>query len=723
MNRRGFVNKSFYAGLASFIPTASLKKLSSSVQNSDNLKIEEAPDNYDIIPAPDDPAKWKEWHESLERWRKGKQLRMKYDGSTYRSEPFKWVSSDFSCNFIMICDADFYDHINNEYTIKSLIERGKREYGGYDSVVLWHAYPRIGLDDRNQFDFYREMPLGLPGLKRVTEQFHRAGIKVFIDYNPWDKGTKRELKPDIDLLLDMLRSIDADGIFLDTMKDAPGFREKLDSVKEGIVLEGEIALPLEHIQTHHMSWAQWFTDSQVPGVYRNKWFERHHMQHAIARWSSDKTPQLQTAWMNGSGILIWENVFGQWLGWCERDKSIYRAMYSIQHFFPALFSGEEWIPLSEESYIKGVYISSWKDGEVQLRTLVNRNDSVAEGLLLKCKADKGLRFFDLIKGEEIADGIENGYIALSGRIGRKGIGCFLSIATERIDRNFIDFISAQKRLFQTASDDTSVPVKNILITNPKLVAKHETVPEGMVQVHSITTNLIIENNFREPGGYGNIQDHLVLARQHKLHSVCRIEREAEIKRFAIDKTPVTNIRFLEFVQKSGYTPQVRDNYLKHWENGKIPSGKEDHPVVFVDLNDARAYGDWSGKRLPTVEEWQFAAQGTDVKIFPWGDEMEPGRCNQNLNGETTAVNEFPTGASPFGCLDLCGNTWELTSNEYSDGRTRFVMLKGGSCYKASGSEWYFDGGPQKNSFAAKMLLIWPGLDRCSTVGFRCAVDL
>ena len=98
----------------------------------------------------------------------------------------------------MICDSDFYDYKKNEYTINNLIARGKKEYGGYDSVVLWHAYPRIGLDDRNQFDFYREMPGGLTGLKNAVRQFHESGIKVFIDYNPWDRGTRREEKPDID---------------------------------------------------------------------------------------------------------------------------------------------------------------------------------------------------------------------------------------------------------------------------------------------------------------------------------------------------------------------------------------------------------------------------------------------------------------------------------------------------------------------------------------------
>ena len=103
--------------------------------------------------------------------------------------------------------------------------------------------------------------------------------------------------------------------------------------------------------------------------------------------------------------------------------------------------------------------------------------------------------------------------------------------------------------------------------------------------------------------------------------------------------------------------------------------------------------------------------------------MLPNRCNTGHPADTTPVKAFAEGRSPFGVYDFCGNVWEWTESERSDGQTRFCILRGGSLYRAAGSDWYADGGPQPCYFAAKFLLMWPGLDRCATMGFRCAADL
>ena len=124
-------------------------------------------------------------------------------------------------------------------------------------------------------------------------------------------------------------------------------------------------------------------------------------------------------------------------------------------------------------------------------------------------------------------------------------------------------------------------------------------------------------------------------------------RTLVLRRFFMDRTPVTNAAFAAFLEASGYAPADRSNFLQHWVDGKPPAGQGDHPVVWVSLEDARAYAKWAGKRLPTEAEWQYAAQGTDGRPFPWGKKMEPGRCNNKLNRTTRSSRISPRGSKSW----------------------------------------------------------------------------
>jgi formylglycine-generating enzyme required for sulfatase activity len=144
-------------------------------------------------------------------------------------------------------------------------------------------------------------------------------------------------------------------------------------------------------------------------------------------------------------------------------------------------------------------------------------------------------------------------------------------------------------------------------------------------------------------------------------------------------------------------------------------------VVWVSHEDAESYVRWAGKRLPTTLEWQYAAGGNDGRKYPWGNTFDSTRCN-NAAGKTTPVDAFPGGASPFGVQDLIGNVWQMIHELYDNGSYRFTLLRGGSHYYPRGSEWYVTGGPRQVDQQQMQLLVSPGFDRSSTVGFRCVKD-
>jgi formylglycine-generating enzyme required for sulfatase activity len=134
--------------------------------------------------------------------------------------------------------------------------------------------------------------------------------------------------------------------------------------------------------------------------------------------------------------------------------------------------------------------------------------------------------------------------------------------------------------------------------------------------------------------------------------------------YYLSKTPITNEHYAIFVRATGYNPP------SSWINGQPPPGKEDHPVVNVNWHDARAYCEWLARKtdqtyqLPSEEEWEKGARGSDGRIYPWGDVWEARRCHgrSTSGGDTAPVTSYPDGASPYGLLGMSGNVWEWTSS-------------------------------------------------------------
>ncbi len=168
--------------------------------------------------------------------------------------------------------------------------------------------------------------------------------------------------------------------------------------------------------------------------------------------------------------------------------------------------------------------------------------------------------------------------------------------------------------------------------------------------------------------------------------------EVDLPAFEIDRFEVTNADFAQFVEATGYqTDAEKEGRSKNWRDDA--EGKDNHPVVRVSWNDAVAYCEWLGKRLPTEAEWEKAARGTDGRTYPWGDEWDPSKANVKETGlrGTAAVGSFGTGASPYGVEDMAGNAWEWTADWYEPypGSTydseyfgqKFKVVRGGGWFE------------------------------------------
>jgi formylglycine-generating enzyme required for sulfatase activity len=141
------------------------------------------------------------------------------------------------------------------------------------------------------------------------------------------------------------------------------------------------------------------------------------------------------------------------------------------------------------------------------------------------------------------------------------------------------------------------------------------------------------------------------------------QRQVTLDGFYIDETEVTLAAFKAFVVATGYrsTSEAKGDAIQYtWRAFDAPE-RQDHPVRWMSWQDANAYCQWAGKRLPTEAEWEKAARGTEGLIYPWGNTWDDARVP---HGDTAPVTAVPNGASPYGVLGMAGGVWEWVADWY-----------------------------------------------------------
>jgi iron(II)-dependent oxidoreductase len=667
-----------------------------------------------------DPADHAAWLADITHWRNERRIRIGYNGARYGRPEFKWTQSSFMQPQMMVHDRYFYDPVAGKYTVDRYLDDLGKRYGGIDAVLIWPTYPNMGVDDRNQHDLIRSMPGGVAGVRQMITDFHRRGVRVLFPMMMWDQGTRPPDHSWPEEIASLMKEVGADGINGDTQDGVPlAFSLAADQSGHPLVFEPEGGPSDEALAWNLMTWGQ-YQFPFTPLIDKYKWLEPRHMVNISDRWNRDKTSDLQFAFFNGVGWESWENIWGIWNGITPRDAEATRRVATLERGLAPFLVSPDWEPMAPMLQY-GIYASRWPLGEQTLWTIVNRNEYDLQGDQMEIPAAADLHYYDVYHGVELSPQNRGGKSTLTFPIEAKGYGAVLASHTPA-DSSLLELMSKLKQMTSTPlatySHEWKVLPQQIVAINPTKPA--QSAPEGMIRIPETDFSFDIQGI--EVEGLNDMgvdvqypwEDAPRRFHSHRMH----------VPTFYIDKYPVTNAQYKRFLDATHYHPSNDLNFLRDWKNGTYPPGSENRPVTWVSMEDARAFAAWTGKRLPHEWEWQYAAQGNDGRVYPWGNNWNsdavPVPDKSRHMRSPDPVDAHPKGASPFGVMDLVGNVWQWTE-EFVDEHTRAAIVRGGNYYQPQGAIWYF---PEayKLTEHGKFLLMAPSIDRSGTIGFRCVVD-
>lgn len=286
------------------------------------------------------------WRECFTRFRGV--IRARVPQSQYQRQDLRWMREIGLVHFTYAFGREFFDDKANRPDLSRLLAAGEA-FGGYDALLLWHEYPRLGLDERTQWDFYDDYPGGKACLKALIGAAHERGVRVLLPFKPWDRSPTENDQQTTRRIASLVKELDIDGIFFDTMNTVPeAFRAAMDEARPGVVFvtesEPHETRALEMITS---SWNQYRTDWSMPESNLMRFLFPLHTRHAISRWhmGAQKDIAIQRAVFNGEGMVIWQDVFGAWLPYSDQQKAEIARWKALHRQYLPILETEDCVPL------------------------------------------------------------------------------------------------------------------------------------------------------------------------------------------------------------------------------------------------------------------------------------------------------------------------------------------------------------------------------------------
>ncbi|MBL7845536.1 MAG: SUMF1/EgtB/PvdO family nonheme iron enzyme [Cyclobacteriaceae bacterium] len=737
-----------------------------------------------------------EWQEGL---REVFQKRYLYDLSEFKDELYKrtdlqWIKKAYVMHLMMAWDKHYYDYETGRFNWQEFQQRGQKWYGGDDVICLWPTWPTLGLDQRNQFDLYRDLPGGLSKLRELADSLRIYGTKFFVAYNPWDESTRSE--GHLQGLADLIKEASADGVVLDTKgESSKELQQAADAVKPGVIMYSEgMAVPkdMPGIISGRVHNALYYP----PMLNLNKLIRPDFSIFRVAEVFKEKIKrEFSLAFFNGYGTEI--NQFAP--GHPEWEEEQYRFLGRTTRILRennSAFTSFDWTPLVS-TLRDSIWVNAWPARDISIYTVFRPKKTIYtifslkpegyKGALFEIDQEVGYHYVDLWHHEEIIPVAVNNKLHAQvkleafnsyelGTNNEGSVGCIAKLPQllrVSFRNNHLSIEAGKGTEIRLWTGSPAYGKEYHALTRekhelflPELIGRYEgklviqlfdgdeLADERILEIKPGTPRIISTSQVtassstvsKAPIGMVRIPAGKFVFKSTQGDAFIPYPEEGEgeysMKSFWMDRTPVTNQQFRQFLQATGYRPADTANFLKHWINGNIHPGEENFPVVYVSYEDARAYATWAGKRLPTEAEWQYAAQTERGNEWPWKQTKPVKRTTQyvtetltvsaieginprNANlgdGKLYAVGKYPRGVNPYGLLDLTGCVWQLTNDIYESGSYRYIIMKGGSYFKPSSSWWYVQGGPRELHYRQALLRVSEGFERNATVGFRCIKD-
>lgn len=684
-----------------------------------------------------------------------------FDDSLYQRKDLQWIRNQYLMVLQFAWDQEFYDATNGGYNFDVFLQKFEKSTGGIDVFGIWPTWPALGLDQRNQWDLYRDLPGGLSKLKELSTFAKTRGTKFFISYNPWDQSTRTE-NPYLGMAR-LIEVIDADGVVLDTQgKSSLDLQMTADSIKPGIIMYSEgMAVPkdMPGILSGRVHDAIFMS----PPLNLNKLIKPDFAIFRVCQLSQGNIHrEINVSLFNGYGVEL--NMFAPGRpGWIEPELAYLGKAVKILRENSLAFNSMNFIPLIP-TMRDDIWVNRFPGKSKTLFTVFNMMPEGFTGPLFIAPPGDNTHFVSLWHYEELrpqtvenrqyilvrTDPFNKDYLGTRLESSVDVIAEFSRLIEFSFTGNLLQLSAGAGDHFRIWPAEPSYKIEPLTLAGTEHaidVAESLGIVEGKLVIELFQQNELLDVRIihLKPGSARLIskterttpvsstpRDMVEIPAGEVLLSPIAHDSFIPYPDYAalpgynisisyMDRYPVTNNQFYEFLQGTGYKPEDTVNFLRNWSDGKYPRGERNHPVVFVSYEDAKAYAKWAGKRLPSEAEWQFAAQGSTKRLYPWGNEMDPAKCNTGRN-ELTPVNQFPGGASPFGVMDMIGNVWQLTNDVYDNGSYRFIIIRGGSYYDPTSSWWYVRGGPQPLNRTQMLLRVSQGFERNATVGFRCVMD-